>query len=205
MAQVGGVMLPEAPAFLPTRLLIAEDAFAYVGVEITDALAGAVTRLKAALSDHCQVKVYTSDPSAWSAVFRILQGDEIRLRHSAWIDAHNPNFGPGIVERFRWTRTIDPTEVERIRPRREDVAWHMQTLLGLPTAPGIAPKLATPTVELEAFRARAFALLSVAGLARLPQLSLPFGMMADCPLGISLIAPRGRDRGLVKWVAEALA
>jgi amidase len=211
MLRVGDVMLPAAPAFVPKRLLIAQDAFAFAGAEVADALAVAVMRLKTALSDHRPVEVYTGDPAAWSEIFRILQGDEIRRKHGAWIDAHNPSFGPGIAERFRWTRTIDPTEVERMRPRREEVARHMDALLGddallcLPTAPGIAPKLATPAGELEVFRARAFALLSIAGLARLPQLSLPLGTMAGCPLGISLIAPRGRDRGLLRWVSEELS
>ena len=84
--------------------------------------------------------------------------------------------GPGIAERFRWTRTIDQAEVERARPRREDVARHMASLLDsdavlcLPTAPGIAPKIATPVAELEVHSGwRAFGLLCVAGLARLPR------------------------------------
>ncbi len=210
MLQVGDVMLPSAATFLPKRLLIAADAFAFAGAEIGAALAAAVTGLKAALPDHRHVEVYTGDPAALSRIFRILQGDEIRRKHSAWIDAHNPNFGPGIAERFRWTRTIDPAEVERMRPRREEVAKHLDVLLGddgllcLPTAPGIAPKLATPAAELEVFRARAFGLLSIAGLARLPQLSLPLGTMDACPLGLSLIAPRGCDCGLLKWAAERL-
>jgi amidase len=211
MRQVGDVMLPDGPAFVPKRLLIAADAFAFAGDEIAAALSAAVTRLKSALPDHREVKVYTSDPSAWPGIFRILQGDEIRRRHGAWIDAHHPSFGPGIAERFAWTRTIDPAEVERMRPQREAVASHMNALLGddavlcLPTAPGIAPKLKTPAADLEAFRARAFALLSIAGLARLPQISLPLAAIADCPLGLSLIAPRGRDRGLLAFVAETLA
>ena len=211
MRRVGEVLLPPAPDFAPKRLLIAGDDFAFAGEEITAALAAAVERLKTAFADHRQVRVYTGEPTAWSGIFRILQGDEIRRKHGAWIDAHNPSFGPGIAERFRWTRTIDPAEVERMRPRREDVAGHMDSLLGdnallcLPTAPGIAPKLATPAAELEMFRARAFALLSIAGLARLPQISLPLATMAGCPLGLSLIAPRGRDRGLLDWVAETIS
>lgn len=210
MSRVGDVLLPGGPGFAPKRLLIAEDAFAFAGEEITAAMAAAVERLKAAFADHRQVRVYTGDPAAWSGIFRILQGDEIRRRHGAWIDAHNPSFGPGIAERFRWTRTIDPAEVERMRPQREAVARHLDSLLGddallcLPTAPGIAPKLATPAAELEVFRARAFALLSIAGLARLPQISLPLATMAGCPLGLSLVAPRGRDRGLLDWVADKI-
>ena len=208
MVRVGEILLPAAASFAPKRLLIAEDAFAFAGPEMTAALAAAVTRLKAALPDHRSVRIYADDPAVWAGIFRILQGDEIRRRHGAWIDAHQPSFGPGIAERFRWTRTIDPAEVERARPRREAVAARMAALLGddavlcLPTAPGIAPKLATPADELDAFRARALGLLSIAGLARMPQVSLPLGTMADSPLGLSLIAPRACDRGLLAWLAE---
>ena len=99
-----------------------------------------------------------------------------------------------------------------MRPQRERrgaahgrAAWATTRVLCLPTAPGIAPKLATPAGELEVFRSRAFGLLSIAGLARLPQLSLPFGTLADCPLGVSLIAPRGADGGLLRFVAERLS
>jgi amidase len=210
MRRVGEVLLPSAGEFVPKRLLIADDAFAFAGIEVTAAIAGAVEKLKTAFPDHRAIKVYNDEPSAWSGIFRILQGDEIRTRHSAWIDMHHPKFGPGIAERFAWTRTIDPSDVERMRPQREAVAAHMDALLGadavlcLPTAPGIAPKLATPGPELEVFRTRAFGLLSIAGLARLPQLSLPLGALHDCPLGLSLIAPRGRDLGLLTWIAGTL-
>jgi amidase len=75
----------------------------------------------------------------------------------------------------------------------------------LPTSPGVAPKLNTPAPELDAFRARAFALLAIAGLARLPQINLPIGNAEECPVGLSLIAPRGCDRGLLEWVATHFA
>lgn len=211
MQRVGEVLLPRASDFTPTRLLIAADAFAFAGPNVRAALGRAVRRIKAAFSDHQEVQIYEGDAATWPGVFRILQGDEIRCRHSAWIDAHNPSFGPGIAERFQWTRTIDAGEVERMKVKREEIARRMADLLGddavlcLPTAPGIAPKLATPTKELESFRARAFALLCVAGLARLPQISLPLGTMAACPIGVSLIAPRGTDRGLLNWVAGTLS
>jgi hypothetical protein len=52
-------------------------------------------------------------------------------------------------------------------------------------------------------RPRPLGLLSIAGLASLPQVTLPLAEMGGCPLGLSLIAPSGRDRGLLEWVAKA--
>jgi amidase len=209
MRRVGEVLLPQPSEFTPKRLLIAEDAFAFVGPEVRMALTGAVAQLKARFSQHHDVQIFAGDPSTGPQVFRILQGDEIRRRHGAWIDAHHPHFGPGIAERFKWTRTIEAADVERMKARREEIARRTLALLGddavlcLPTAPGLAPKLATPGEELETFRAWAFALLCIAGLASLPQISLPLGTMENCPIGLSLIAPRSADRGLLNWVAAA--
>jgi amidase len=211
MLQVGDVLLPPSAAPAPTSLLIAADAFASVEPAIVGALQQGVAKVKAAFPTARDVNVYNGDPAEWSALFRILQGDEIREFHSAWIDRHRPAFGPGIRERFQWTQTIDPGEVAEARPRRELVAQHLAQLLGgdallcLPTAPGIAPKRNTPAPELEAFRARAFALLSIAGLARLPQINLPAGSLDGCPIGLSLIAPRGFDRVLLQWTADHFA
>jgi amidase len=126
LRRVGEVLLPVAPTFVPTRLLIADDAFAFAGPEVSAALAEAVDRLKATFTHHRHIQVYTSDPAAWSGIFRVLQGSEIWRRRGAWIDAHKPSFGPGIAERFRWTRTIDPAEAERMRLQREGVARHFR-------------------------------------------------------------------------------
>lgn len=211
MQRVGDVLLPPAQPFKPQRLLIAKDAFAAVDPTITRALGDGIAKLKSAFSAIHEVTVYTGDRASWPALFRTLQGAEARAHHGAWLDRHNPKFGPGIHERFQWTRTIDPADVAKAKMQREEVSDHMDALLDgdallcLPTAPGIAPLLNTPTPELEVFRARAFALLSIAGLARLPQINLPVGTIDGCPVGLSLIAPRGLDRGLLDWVADRFA
>jgi amidase len=188
-------------------LLIATDAFAAVDQLIAAALTPGIKRAMAAMAKTTEVNVHSGNLAEWSAIFRVLQGAEISAQHGAWIDRYRPEFGPGIRERFAWTRTIDPAEVATAKPKREAIAHHMDQLLGddamicLPTAPGAAPKLNTPPAELEAFRNRAFALLSIAGLARLPQINLPVGTLDGYPIGLSIIGPRGSDRGLLDWVA----
>src|SRR5206468_11578480 len=65
------------------------------------------------------------------------------------------------------------------REERETIARRMDALLTgnavlvLPAAPGIAPLRNRSQEELNDFRDRAMSLLCVAGLARLPQVSLP--------------------------------
>jgi amidase len=208
MRRIGEVLLPRARTFAPTRLLIATDAFADAGPAIMLALAPGVASVRHAFASIVEQRVYTSVPSEWVDIFRVLQGAEIAQQHGAWIDRYSPTFGPGVRERFAWIRTIDPKEVASAKLAREHLVRHIDemlrddALLALPTAPGIAPRLETPPVELEAFRARSFALLSMAGLAGLPQVTLPLGTLDGCPLGLSLIAPRGCDSGLLDWIAS---
>jgi amidase len=109
-----------------------------------------------------------------------------------------------VRERFEAAAKLDPAEVAAARALRGDIRARMDDLLGedglllLPTAPGIAPIRGTPAADLEAFRARSLELLCPAGHAGLPQISLPLGQLEGCPVGLSVIAPRGRDEMLLE-------
>ncbi|KAB2872888.1 MAG: amidase, partial [Bauldia sp.] len=59
--------------------------------------------------------------------------------------------------------------------------------------------------DLESFRARALSMLCSAGLAGLPQISLPMATVSGCPLGLSLIGPPGRDRALIGLAKAVLS
>ena len=207
MRRVGTVLLSAARPFEPRRLIVATDAFAAIDPAISAALTPAIEKVATSIAQTARVKVYTGDSAEWRSIFRVLQGAQIRAQHGAWIDRYRPEFGPGIRDRIAWTATITADEVAAATPGREAVARHMDGLLGddamlcLPTAPGIAPWLNTPPAELETFRAKAFALLAIAGLARLPQVSLPLGTFDGCPVGLSVIGPRGCDRGMLDWAA----
>jgi amidase len=204
LQRVGQVLLTDDAAVpRPHRLLLASDAFAVAGNAVTEALQPAVAAVTAAIGQAEQVNVSAEGLAEWMQLFRIIQGAEIWANHGAWIRTVQPSFGPGIRERFAWTSSLDPADVAAARERREQVAAHLDVLLGndailcLPTTPGIAPLRDTPSADLEAFRARALSLLCIAGLARLPQVSLPLGMLDGCPLGLSLVAPRGADTTLL--------
>ena len=70
-------------------------------------------------------------------------------------------------------------------------------ILLLPSVPDIAPTLNCPHEQTTAFRERAMRMLCIAGLGRLPQISLPLATVNGCPLGLSLVAARGNDEMLL--------
>ena len=208
---VGRVLLnDQAPAPKPGGLLYAQDAFALLDGAVTKALEPAVARVTALLGKPRNVTVASEGLPRWFQVFRRLQGAEAWAQHRDWIARVKPHFGPGVRERFEWASTVIASDVASLKDKREDLTRRMadmlkdNAILVLPTVPAIAPLRNTPIAELDEFRAHAMSLLCIAGLARLPQISLPLVKLDACPLGLSLIAARGNDTLLLD-IAQRIA
>jgi amidase len=211
LARVGEVLLEETPrAMRPTQLLMAEDALHAVGPEVAAALKDAMETVRACIGKEQSAVIAGDGLAACFDIFRTLQGAEIWTNHGDWIKRAQPNFGPGVRERFEWASTVSADDVTAAKRRREMFAERVHNLLSdgsvlcLPTAPGIAPKRGASGDELNDFRARAMELLCTAGLAGLPQITLPLASLENCPLGLSLVGRRGSDMELLT-LAEDLA
>jgi len=204
-ARVAAVLLGGLrPAPAPTRLLIADDLFAAAGLPVTEALKQGVNSVRAGFSRSDHVDVAQGELPAWRNVFRLIQSSEAYAAHGVWIAATKPKFGPGVRERFAAAARLDEEEVAAAKALRSEIKKRMDDLLGadaillLPSAPGIAPLRGLPEATLDAFRAKALELLCPAGHAGLPQISLPLGRLEGCPVGLSLMAPRGGDEMLLE-------
>jgi len=210
LERVGRVLLGSENAVAPRRLLLAQDAFALAGDSVARALDPAVKRISAMVGKPEPVTVAADGLPQWFQVFRVLQSAEAWAQHGAWVKRVKPDLGPGIRQRVQWAADLDPALVGPASERREAIAHHMDSLLAggavllLPTVPGIAPIRNAAPADTEEFRAHALALLCPAGLARLPQVSLPLAQLDGCPLGLSLVAARGNDAMLLA-LAKALA
>jgi len=211
LARVGEVLLEETPrAMRPTQLLMAEDALHAVGPEVAAALKDAMETVRACIGKEQSAVIAGDGLAACFDIFRTLQGAEIWTNHGDWIKRAQPNFGPGVRERFEWASTVSADDVTAAKRRREMFAERVHNLLSdgsvlcLPTAPGIAPKRGASGDELNDFRARAMELLCTAGLAGLPQITLPLASLENCPLGLSLVGRRGSTLELLT-LAEDLA
>jgi amidase len=104
------------------------------------------------------------------------------------------------IDDYRSAETRRAHARERLRGLVGD-----DTVLAIPTTPGVAPRLGLDGEELESYRNRALSMLCSAGLAGLPQISLPIAEHEGLPLGVSLIAPAGRDRALIELARRILA
>ena len=77
------------------------------------------------------------------------------------------------------------------------------TILCLPTTPFPAPLRGLPLATLEPLRARITCLAAHGGLAGFPQVSLPGAHVGGLPVGLSILGARGSDATLVA-VAQAM-
>ncbi|TNB48393.1 amidase [Martelella lutilitoris] len=150
------------------------------------------------------------DLKALLPVFRTHQGYEIWQHFGAWIEKREPDFGPGIRERFAMASKITPEEFEEARARREAFRAHLNrvlqpgTIMVYPTSPGPAPLLTAGNDIVETFRNRALAMLAIAGHGGLPQLSIPIAASQGSPLGLSLVAAPGSDLLLIETAKRFL-
>jgi amidase len=213
LARVGAILLgPDTGETRLRRLLLPEDGFALTEEPVRAALAPAVAAAEAEIGPRQQVQV--GEPGgglgAWMICFRRLQAREIWRQHGAWVEATKPRFGPEIATRFAWAKSVSEEPRGDEAARREAFAARMAALLGedgilcLPSAASIAPQVGIAGDASQQFRDRTLSLTCIAGLARLPQVSIPAGRAEDCPVGLSLIGPRGTDRQLLD-LAERVA
>jgi len=191
----------------PKRLIILQDAFELAEPATRHALEPHVDRLTAAFggAEFAEAGEPGGGLRAWMWRFITLQGREIWNVHGPWIERVQPSFGPEIAEHFSWARSVTTEAAEQAAPEREDFTRRMAALFEgdaigcLPTTPSIAPRLDATVAELGEHRIELLSLNAIAGLARLPQVTLPLASVSGCPVGLSLIAGPGQDEMLLTF------
>jgi amidase len=212
LQRVGGVLLEShsGESYEPNRLVLAVDALNLALPEARERLAPLVTRLQQRLGGaEALFAGGEHDLEHWMTVFRVTQGHEIWRVHGDWITRTQPTFGPEIQERFEWAASIDDESAAAAAKEREAFGARLRerlsepgTVLCLPTAPGIAPRLDADAESVRNHRTRVLSLTCIAGLAGLPQVTMPLASLSGCPLGLSLIAGPGGDEMLLGFAAS---
>jgi amidase len=212
LRRVGSVLLQGAPVRAPVqRLLIAEDAFAQADREVAELGRVFLERCADLLPPPEKVTIAPADTAgldSWREAFRIIQAKEVWEAFGSFIVQARPKLGPGIKERMEFAATVTAGQAERSREIAAAARAWIRTIVPpgaivvMPTAPSIAPPLAATGDALEQFRVRTMRLTCTAGIAGLPQITLPIGTVSGCPAGLSFIGWPSADEVLLALACE---
>ena len=202
---VAGLLLDSARVDGPIeRLVLATDIFATCEGGVAQALRRALDALTYTIPTPEPEEIAGEKIAAWPKAFATIQGFEIQSTLLPFVQSHNVALGPGIKERFEMASCITFEEAEAAREVRKAVAKHMKgivqpgTAIVLPTTPTAAPKRGVPDgASVTAFRSLTFQSTCLAGLAGLPQVSLPLAEASGCPTGLSFVGWEGGDEALL--------
>lgn len=203
--RIGPVLLNDAgvPGALE-RVLIAADTFAWADDSVSAPLEQFIARAAPDLPPIANVSAVSQGFDQSRECFRILQAAEVWRTFGAWVTATKPAFGPGIKARFEAAAQITAAQVSDATKLRRRIVEALDalvipgTVLCLPTAASLPPTTDPNGPELDSFRARTMALISLASLSGLPGIAIPAAEIKGCPVGLSFIGWRGGDEALLE-------
>jgi amidase len=204
-ARVSEVLLGEAiPESLPTRLIIASDAFGFAEPATAAALEPMVRRLKALIPDTRFDLMAPPGLSVWGRAQRVLQPVEAWETFREWVERDNPRFAFSVAKGLVLGAMSSEADRGWAALMRQEVRGRMRFLLpagavlAIPTTPFPAPKAGLPLDVLTPLRDQILCLCAQGGLAGHPQISIPGATVEGRPVGLSLIAARGADALLIR-------
>lgn len=204
-ARVSTVLLGEdvAPA-LPTKLIIATDAFGFAEPATAAALEPMLERLKSLIPDWREEVLAPPGLVAWGRAQRTLQPVEAWETFRAWIERDNPRFAFSVARGLVLGAATPEAERGWAALVRQEARGRLRhllppgTVLAMPTTPFPAPRTGLPLPILTPIRDQILCLCAQGGLAGHPQVSIPGATVEGRPVGLSLLAARGADTLLVR-------
>jgi amidase len=215
LSRVGEVLLQSHVPDLDTSdILIATDALALVEKESRDVMERAIGRLAALVKGKSQDVELAPDGRLleWAKKRALLQRAEAAETFRPFLERANPRLHFSVARNLARMENVSKTAVEDAMPARIEAVERARALLErgaflcIPATPFSAPGLTSLLPDIDHLSARIGELTSFAGLAGLPQITLPAAGENDKPIGISVIGWRGADERLLalgrQWIAE---
>ncbi len=190
------------------RMMFGEDAWKLADKESYLALSPFLANIEHVAAQSEWVEVAKEGLITWMKTFRVLQGIEVWKSHGDWIQSVKPHFAPEIAERFEWASTLRKGESQSEQQLRDKIRDRLRNWLGedglliIPTSSGVAPLINMTGEESEKRRSQTMQLTSIAGLAGLPQVTIPVAEIEGVPVGLSIIAGPKQDNRLLQWVYD---
>jgi amidase len=140
----------------------------------------------------------------WRHAYHMASAREAWQQHGQWLDTHKPPMGQAIADRFKFASTVSEADAEQAWQVIKSVKAHVLGLIKhdavvvLPSSASTAPRLDADPLAVDDVRMRTMRITCVAGLAGLPQVSIPMQTAAGKPYGVSLLGPAGSDLALLR-------
>lgn len=201
---VSSVLLGETiDTSTPSRLVIAVDAFGFCEPETTRALSPLVEALAGLVDDVSEEVMAPQGLSVWGRAQRTLQPAEAWATFSDWIERTNPRLAFNVARGLVMGSQVPEADWHWANMMRREVRARLEyllppgTVLAMPTTPFPAPKKGLPLAEQNRLRDLILCLCAHGGLAGLPQVSIPGGLVDGAPVGLSILAGRMEDARLI--------
>ena len=215
LEQVGTVLLPGGNGRLAGPLLCVAEVWDNAAPAVAAALRPALERLGALFGPALTLMLAPDTIPALYEQYRTLSGAEAWTCQGGWITAAQPALSAPVAARFQAARRITPAAAAAAWAGRQRLQARLRPLLAggavlvYPTSPGPAPLLTAPPEEQERVRKATVGVTAIAGLAGLPEVTLPVASVTvpdgAAPVGLSLVGGFGADRALLALAREAAA
>jgi amidase len=209
LAGVGEVLLRGGRQGVDGPLLRVEEAWINAQPDVAEALRAALEKLERLCGRAVGVRLAPEGMDSFFDHFRTVQAEEAWASLGSWVEAVRPRFGPGVGERFAAAKATDPALAGPGRAFRRLIQARIRPLLAggavlvYPTSPCPAPFLTATGEEQDSVRQATIGVTAIAGFCGLPEVTLPAATVGGVPIGLSLVAAPGHDRGLLSLACDA--
>lgn len=207
--RVAKALLPPSP-FTARRGWILQDALDEADPDVAALLPAVGRALQPLLHEGLATTLAARGATleAWRQHYVAWGAHEGWQAHGAWIAQHAPVFEPAIAGRWHAASQVGDAAAHAARTAgmaaRDQVRALVndQAVLVLPSSASVAPLRTASGPEIDAIRMRTLRISCIAGLAGLPQVSIPLATADGLPAGVSLIGPAGSDLALVQLAVQ---
>jgi amidase len=199
------------------KVYLLREAFEYCDADVREALATPVELIRkvfprgvmdASMGEIDQDFSERGLPG-WYETYCQVQWAEIWSCLGPWVAEAKPEFGPRVTINFQLARNMDRRMVAAAVRQRETYFRGLKNFLEprdlvcIPTTPTLAPKKGSLGLDrtTDTYFPRTLSMTALAGIGRLPQVTLPLAHVRGVPIGISLLASQGMDRFLLSAAA----
>ncbi|CZZ87996.1 amidase [Bordetella ansorpii] len=208
-ARVGEVLMAGEPARRWRGAVVLQDACEQAEAPFQSLIERVTAQAADMLGDAVQAtRASATDLETWRGAYITLSAQDAWRTHGAWIEATRPRFAPAVEGRWRAAASVDAEAAARAATLQETLRAELRALLGedryaiLPSASSAALRRDADAATVDRVRAQTFRITSLAGLAGLPQVSIPFLGEDGLPYGVSVLGPAGSDLALIRLAGE---